>query len=89
MGAKLYFRSRQVVQAHDDKLFLCHGRTTLFAALNVADGTVFVMSPGCNGHQDRPQFLKLIKRQMHSDRQVHFILESYATHEHVKLNIPC
>ena len=59
-----------------------HGTTSLFAALNVADGTVINEFYGRHRHQEWIKFLNLIKKQTPGDREVHLICDNYATHKH-------
>jgi len=62
-----------------------NGTTTLFAALNILDGTVI----GCNmqrhRHQEFIRFLNRIERQVPAGKSVHVILDNYAAHKHPKV----
>ena len=60
------------------------GTMTLFAALNVPDGTVIGQCQDRHRHQQWLKFLKLIDQQTPVDRDLHLILENYATHKHPK-----
>jgi len=62
-----------------------HGTTSLFAAMNVLDGTIISQCHARHRHQEWLKFLKLIKSQMPADRQVHLICDNYATHKHPKV----
>jgi transposase len=62
-----------------------HGTTTLFAALNVADGTVIGQCQNRHRHQEWLKFLQLIDVQTPPDRELHLILDNYATHKHSKV----
>jgi transposase len=59
-----------------------HGTTTLFAAMNVLDGTVI----GCNMQRHRHQkfihFLTAVEREVPAGKTVHAILDNYAAHKH-------
>ena len=65
--------------------YVRHGTTTLFAALNVADGTVIGQCQNRHRHQEWLKFLKLIDAQTPADRDLHLILDNYATHKHPKV----
>ena len=62
-----------------------HGTTSLFAALNVLDGTIISQCQPRHRHQEWLRFLKLIKSQMPGDKDVHLICDNYATHKHPKV----
>ena len=62
-----------------------NGTTSLFAALNVLDGTIISQCHKRHRHQEWLKFLKLIKSQVPADRQVHLICDNYATHKHPKV----
>lgn len=75
-------QGRQRTQTHDYKR---HGTTTLFAALNTLDGTVLSTCQSRHRHQEWLRFLKLIDAQTPADRQLHLIVDNYATHKHPKV----
>ncbi len=75
-------KGRSSTMTHDD---VRHGTTTLFAALNVADGKVIGTCQPRHRHQEWLKFLKLIEQQTPPDRQLHLILDNYATHQHPKV----
>jgi len=75
-------KGRAGTMTHD---YVRHGTTTLFAALNVADGTLIGQCQGRHRHQEWLQFLQLIDRQTPADRDLHLILDNYATHKHPKV----
>ena len=56
-----------------------HGTTTLFAALNVIDGTVTGRNMQRHPHQEFIRFLNAV------DRDIHVILDNYAPHKHAKV----
>ena len=62
-----------------------HGTTTLFAALNTLDGTVIGTHMNRHRHQEWLKFLKLIDAQTPPDKELHLILDNYATHKHAKV----
>ena len=59
-----------------------NGTTSLFAAMNVLDGTIISQCQSRHRHQEWLKFLKLIKSRVPSDKQVHLICDNYATHKH-------
>ena len=59
-----------------------NGTTCLFAALNVAEGTVIGKCQPRHRHQEFLKFLKLIERQTTKDKEIHMILDHYSTHTH-------
>jgi len=71
-------------QTHDDKR---HGTTTLFAALNAQEGTVIGRCAARHRHQEYLQFLDHPDGQTPADRQVHLIVNNYATHKHRKVQV--
>ncbi len=62
-----------------------NGTTTLFAALNVADGRLIGTCMKRHRHQEWIQFLKLIDRRTPADLELHIIADNYATHKHPKV----
>lgn len=66
-------------QTHDYRRY---GTTTLFAALNVLDGTVIGKCLPRHRHQEFLAFVQRIDRAVPKRRQVHIILDNYATHKH-------
>ena len=74
-------RGRCGTTTHDYKR---HGTTTLFAALNVLDGKVIGQCVSRHRHQEFIRFLNKINRQTPAEREVHLIVDNYATHKHPK-----
>ena len=62
-----------------------HGTTTLFAALNVLDGTVIGRNMQRHRHQEFIRFLNAIEAQVPVGKVVHVILDNYAAHKHPKV----
>ena len=62
-----------------------HGTTTLFAALNVLDGTVIGECMARHRHQEFLKFLRRIDRQTPSGLDLHLIIDNYATHTHPRV----
>jgi len=75
-------RGRCGTMTHDYKR---NGTTSLFAALNVLDGTVISECHARHRHQEWLKFLKLIKSQVPTDQEVHLICDNYGTHTHPKV----
>lgn len=61
-----------------------NGTTSLFAAMNVLDGTIISQCQPRHRHQEWLKFLKLIELNV-PDREVHLICDNYATHKHPKV----
>ncbi len=66
-------------RTHD---YVRNGTTTLFAALNVMDGSVIGTCMPRHTHAEWIKFLKLIDRSVAASKQVHLIADNYATHKH-------
>ena len=75
-------KGRIGTMTHDYKR---NGTTTLFAALNVLDGTVIGRNMQRHRHQEFIRFLNVINAQVPEDKAVHIILDNYATHKHPKV----
>ena len=77
-------RGRAGTMTHDYKR---HGTTTLFAALNVLDGTVIVIGRNMqrHRHQEFIRFLNTIEAQVPKRKAIHAIIDNYATHKHPKV----
>mgnify|MGYP002360750359 FL=1 len=59
-----------------------HGTTTLFAALNILDGSVISQCQPRHRHIEWLKFLKQIDTNAAPDLQIHVVLDNYATHKH-------
>jgi transposase len=75
-------KGRAGTMTHDYKR---HGTTTLFAALNVLDGTVIGRNMQRHRHQEFIRFLNTIEAQVPASKAVHVILDNYAAHKHPKV----
>ena len=71
-------KGRAGTMTHDYKR---HGTTTLFAALNVLDGTVIGDCMPRHRHSEFLRFLKRIDRETPKERDLHLVLDNYATHK--------
>jgi hypothetical protein len=74
-------KGRLGTMTHDYKR---NGTTTLFAALNILDGTVIGRNMQQHRHQEFIRFLNTINASVPSDKAVHIILDNYAAHKHAK-----
>jgi transposase len=72
-------KGRAQTMTHDYKR---HGTTTLFAALNVLDGSVIGQCQPRHTHVEWLKFLRRIERQTPKDKALHLIVDNYATHKH-------
>jgi len=59
-----------------------HGTTTLFAALNVLEGTVIGPCRQRHRHQEFLLFLNKIDASVQPKLEIHIILDNYGTHKH-------
>jgi transposase len=62
-----------------------NGTTTLFAALNVLDGTVVGRCMPKHTHLEFIKFLNAVERAVPPGKIVHAIADNYATHKHPKV----
>jgi transposase len=62
-----------------------NGTTTLFAALNVLDGTVVGRCMPKHRHQEFIAFLNAVERAVPAGKLIHAILDNYGTHKHPKV----
>lgn len=58
-----------------------HGTTSLFAALDVATGTVIGQTHRKHRHQEFLRFLKTIDKATPAEVDLHLVLDNYATHK--------
>ena len=75
-------KGRAGTMTHDYKR---HGTTTLFAALNVLDGTIIGQNMQRHRHQEFIRFLNRIEREVPDDKAIHVILDNYAAHKKDKV----
>jgi transposase len=75
-------KGRCGTMTHDYKR---NGTATLFAALNVADGTVISMCEDRHRHQEWLQFLRVIDDVTPAGKELYLIADNYATHKHAKV----
>jgi transposase len=65
--------------------YIRNGTTTLFAALNVLDGTVIGRCMQRHRHQEFIRFLNAVEAAVPAGKVIHAILDNYATHKHPKV----
>ena len=65
-------------RSHD---YARHGTTSLFAAFNIADGTVISQLHRRHRHQEYLKFLKAIDKAVPAELDIHVICDNYATHK--------
>ena len=75
-------KGRCATMTHDYKR---HGTTTLFAALNVLDGTVIGSCKKRHRHEEFLAFLKEVDRKTPKDLSLHLVLDNYGTHKHPRV----
>src|ERR671911_629877 len=75
-------KGRCATMTHDYKR---NGTTTLFAALNVLDGTVLGRCMQRHRHQEFLRFLNAVEAAVPAGKQVHAIMDNYGTHKHPKV----
>jgi len=73
---------RAGTMTHDYKR---NGTTTLFAALNVLDGTIIGRNMKRHRHQEFIRFLDEVDAQVPKRKAIHAIVDNYATHKHPKV----
>ena len=62
-----------------------NGTTTLFAAIDMAQGKVIVSCMPRHRHQEWIKFLNQIDRETSAELDIHLIVDNYATHRHPKV----
>ena len=72
-------RGRAGTMTHDYKR---NGTTTLFAALNLLEGTVLGQCLPRHRHQEFLKFLRRLDRDFHPELDLHLIVDNYGTHTH-------
>lgn len=75
-------KGRGQTLTHDYKR---NGTTTLFAALNTANGEVYHLCQQRHRHQEWLKFLRLIDKTIEPEMQIHVICDNYATHKHERV----
>jgi transposase len=75
-------KGRCGTMTHD---YIRNGTTTLFAALDVLEGTVIGRCMQRHRHQEFIRFLNTIEAEVPAGKVVHVILDNYAAHKHPKV----
>ena len=75
-------KGRCGTMTHD---YVRNGTTTLFAALEMAEGTLIGACMPRHRHQEWIKFLQLIDAQTPSELALHLIADNYRTHKHPKV----
>ena len=75
-------KGRCGTMTHDHKR---NGTTTLFAALNVLDGTVIGRCMQRHRHGEFIRFLNVTEAAVPKGKAIHAIVDNYATHKHPKV----
>ena len=75
-------KGRAGTMTHD---YIRNGTTTLFAALNVLDGTVIGQCMARHRHQEFIRFLNRVEAAVPAGKLIHAILDNYAAHKHPKV----
>jgi transposase len=76
------YPGRAGTRTHDYKR---NGTTTLFAALDIAEGIVISECMKRHRHQEWIRFLETIDKSTETDLDLHLIVDNYATHKHPKV----
>jgi len=76
------YKGRGGTLTHDYKR---NGTTTLFAALNMADGTVMGTCLSRHRHQEWLKFLRQIDEGTPANLALHLIVDNYQTHKHPRV----
>ena len=65
--------------------YIRHGTTTLFAALDIANGRVLAQCRARHRHQEFLGFLKHIEANVPATLDAHLVVDNYAAHKHPKV----
>lgn len=76
------FPGRLKTLTHDYKR---NGTTTLFAAIELAEGRIIAECMPRHRHQEWIRFLRQIDAETPADLDLHLIVDNYATHKHPKV----
>jgi transposase len=77
------YPGRAKTMTHDYKR---NGTTTLFAAIELAEGRIISECMPRHRHQEWIKFLRKIDRETPPELDLHLIVDNYATHKHPKVN---
>jgi transposase len=76
------YPGRLQTMTHDYKR---HGTTTLFAAIDLAEGKLIAECQPRHRHQEWLKFLRKIDAETPPELELHLIVDNYATHKHPKV----
>lgn len=76
------YPGRSGTMTHDYKR---NGTTTLFAAIEIAEGKIIAECMPKHRHQEWLKFLKKIDAETPAELDLHLIVDNYATHKHPKV----
>lgn len=79
------FPLRPGIPARQTYDYMRHGTTTLFAALNMLDGTVIGDCMPRHRHQEFIRFLQLINVKTPPELSLHLIVDNYGAHKHPRV----
>jgi transposase len=65
--------------------YVRHGTTTLFAALDIANGSIITQCKPQHRHQEFLSFLRHIESNVPADLDTHLICDNYGTHKHARV----
>lgn len=65
--------------------YVRHGTTTLFAALNIANGRVIAQCKAQHRHQEFLSFLRHVEANTPAQLELHLVLDNYGTHKHARV----
>ncbi len=65
--------------------YVRHGTTTLFAALDIANGQVLTQCRPHHRHQEFLSFLRLIESSVPESLEVHIVVDNYGSHKHAAI----
>ena len=65
--------------------YVRHGTTTLFAALDIATGTLITQSKPRHRHLEFLTFLRHIDKNVSEELELHLVLDNYSSHTHPKV----
>jgi len=65
--------------------YVRHGTTTLFAALDIANGQVLTDCKPRHRHQEFLDFLRTIEANVPKKLDIHIVLDNYGSHKHPKV----
>jgi transposase len=75
-------KGRGATMTHDYKR---NGTTTLFAALNTANGEVYGLCQQKHRHREWLRFLRMIDQTVPAGKEIYLICDNYSTHKHERV----